>query len=351
MAVTIRKKKLNDGYVSVFLDIHYKGIRRYEFLSLKYKDKASNLAERQIKKEKEETAKRIALNREAEIINCEYGLDTIIRQDTDFFRFFEDYIEKHKGLVDIRCYVSVLSKLRCYTGKQKLYCREVTESLLERFSKYLQANMNGDTPYNYFKKLKRVIKDAVREKLIRENPSIDIRCPKARGIEKAVLSFEEIKLLNATYCSNPEIKRAFLISCLTGLRFCDIKAIKWRNIKMNVIDLVQAKTKCPVVITLNNDAQQLIGKRKEPNEFVFKLPTHNGCLKVLATWVRKAGIEKRITWHCARHSFATNLIQQGSDILITSKLLGHESLKYTARYTRVSEVLKNDAVNRFPRIL
>lgn len=350
MGVIIRTKQLKEGYVSLFLDIHFRGQRKYEFLNIKFKNRPSNLTERQIKKEKEDLAKRIALKRETDLINAEYGLEAITKLDSDFFQFFEQYIENHRGLTDIRCFVTTLNKLKQFVGKQKLFCREVNAALLEKFSKNLQANHKGDTPYNYFKKLKRVIKEAVKLKVIKENPSTDIKCPKKMGLEKSVLNFDEIKLLNATYCSNSGIKRAFLLSCLTGLRYCDIKALQWKNIKGDVIELVQQKTKNSVRIMLGPQAIRLIGDPAKPNDLIFSLPTHNGCLKVLATFVKRANITKKITWHCARHSFATNMMNLKTDIYQISKMLGHSSVRCTTRYTRVNDELMRDTVNKFPSI-
>ncbi|HEY4874082.1 MAG TPA: site-specific integrase, partial [Puia sp.] len=154
----------------------------------------------------------------------------------------------------------------------------------------------------------------------------------------------------AANCSNDNVKRAFLISCLTGLRFCDVKLLKWRNINGEVIDLIQQKTKQRVLVKLNPDAKRLLGEVKSLGDLIFSLPTHNGANKVLSGWVKRAGITKHITWHSARHTFGTNLVQLGADVMTTSKLLGHSSIRSTTRYVRINDVLKTDAVNRFPRI-
>jgi integrase/recombinase XerD len=222
---------------------------------------------------------------------------------------------------------------------------------LERFAKYLKRNYNGDTPYNYFKKLKRVIKIAVKEKLLKENPATDIACPKNKGIEKDVLSIEELSLLVNAKCPNNYVRNAFLFCCLTGLRYCDVKKLKWKDIKRDRLKIVQEKTKQPVDVILNDDAKYFLGKPGSPNDLIYILPSHNGCLKNLDKWIEKAGVEKHITWHCARHTFATNLIQNGNDILITSNLLGHTSTKYTTRYTRINEQLRKDAIIKMPSIV
>lgn len=78
------------------------------------------------------------------------------------------------------------------------------------------------------------------------------------------------------------------------------------------------------------------------------MPSHTACLKNLKAWTKKAEINKKITWHCARHSFATNIIFYGSDLNSASSLLGHNSFKYTQRYVRVVESLKEKAVQNLP---
>jgi site-specific recombinase XerD len=62
--------------------------------------------------------------------------------------------------------------------------------------------------------------------------------------------------------------------------------------------------------------------------------------------VRRAGIEKKITWHNARHSFGTNLIFHGADVTTASSLLGHTSLKHTRRYVHAANELKEKATDK-----
>ena len=74
------------------------------------------------------------------------------------------------------------------------------------------------------------------------------------------------------------------------------------------------------------------------------------CLKALRVWTKKAGIDKHITWHCARHSLGTNLIANGENPLIVSKILGHTDLKMTEKYIRVSDQLKREALANLPEL-
>lgn len=351
MAVVLRKRACTDGFVSLYLDIHFKGVRRYEYLGLKIRENPRNVFEANEKKEKWTLAKRIALQKESELIAGVHALPHTHKTDIDFFGYFQRFIEDNRDLVDIRSYITTLNKLKEFSGRTTLYCQEVTEPFLEKFAKYLQKKHSGETPYNYFKKLKRVLKEVFKDKLLRFNPATDIHCPKKKGIEKDVLTIEELTLLESAYCGNSQVKNAFLFCCSTGLRFCDVKALMWKHVKAGSISLKQQKTGEQISMSLSEDARHYLPSRKEVNERVFILPSHNACLKNLRNWVKNAGVEKHITWHCARHSFGTNLIKYGADVLITSKLLGHTSTKFTTRYVRVSEDLKTAAINRIPSVI
>lgn len=108
-----------------------------------------------------------------------------------------------------------------------------------------------------------------------------------------------------------------------------------------------------VVIPLNNMLLKLIGKPQQPNnrnELIFSLPSYEMCSKALKRWVKRAGIDKHITWHCARHSFAVNILNRGANIKTVASLLGHSGLKHTEKYTRAIDSLKQEAINSLPQI-
>lgn len=351
MGVKIRYKKGKNGYSTAYLDIHFKGNRRYEYLNVRLKDKPSNALEKLEKKEKEDLIKRIALQKETDILTNQFTLEKIHDTSINFFDFFEQYILEHQEYKDVRVYTSTLKNLRKFLGRKSLYCYELNDSLFERFAHYLEKNFNGSTPASYFKKLRKVVKEAVRLKYLLTDCTAQIQIKKGHSTEKDVLNYAELKLLSTTDCPNKKVKSAFLLSCFTGLRYCDVKALQWKHVKANRIEIIQQKTKVSVEVNLNEDAIKLLGEYKNINDFVFLLPSHTGCAKILRNWVAKAQIDKHITWHCGRHTFGTNLITHGVDLLTTSKLLGHTSLKYTTLYTRFSDKLGREGINKLPNIL
>ncbi len=80
------------------------------------------------------------------------------------------------------------------------------------------------------------------------------------------------------------------------------------------------------------------------NESIFKLVNYSNCNIHLKRWVAEAGIKKKITWHCSRHSFAVNLLSNGANIKTVSDLLGHSSIVITEKYLHVIDSLKQDAI-------
>jgi integrase len=163
---------------------------------------------------------------------------------------------------------------------------------------------------------------------------------------------EEIKKLSQTETSNEQIKRAFLFSCMTGLRWADVKTLLWKHIRLSSKELKKEQTKVEgegktLRLNLNSTAIKLLEEQGQgkPDEPVFTLPSANGANKTLKAWVKRAKIQKDITWHCARHSAGTNLIFNGADVTTVSSILGHTSLKHTQRYVREAKALKEKATD------
>jgi integrase/recombinase XerD len=120
-----------------------------------------------------------------------------------------------------------------------------------------------------------------------------------------------------------------------------------------ILKFNQAKTKNKsstswVNIPLNEALLSLIGEKPENDTYIFNLPSQTMCLKSLRHWVAKAKIDKHITWHGGRHSFAVNILNNGANIKTVASLLGHSGLKHTEKYTRAVDSLKEQAINSLP---
>lgn len=129
------------------------------------------------------------------------------------------------------------------------------------------------------------------------------------------------------------MRDAFIFCCYTGLRWCDIQAFTTDFIK-NEFTIVQIKTGVEHYISLHSIAKSILDKRilrqdlSKRRKLLFKLPTANSANKLLKEWCCHAGIQKHITWNCARLSFSILLQDARVDAATVALLLGHTSTRY-----------------------
>ena len=240
-----------------------------------------------------------------------------------------------------------------------LKANQVTAEMVEKFVNYLTDNLNGESPNNYYNKFKRIVSEATKEGLFKQNPCKGIKCKWADDgtIKKDFLTAEEAtRLLQTTYeGQNPEIRRAFALTILTGLRWCDVRRLTFANIDRtkNEISIIQSKTGKAVKVPLRDDVRKLIGTPdeagKKPGDTVFTLPSSTMANKALRHWAKRAGIDKHITWHCGRHTFATLVIDGGANLQVTRELLGHSSFAYLKRYVHALDNAKVTAIESLPK--
>ena len=346
--VKVREEEISNNQFSVMLDIHKDGVRTQKRIGIKYAQKPKTPEEREYKREQELIVKKMV----AKIILDDSYLSLMIDKDyrlkEDFFDYCNEFITRKAPISDIRAYRAVLSKFKTWTGKSKLPCSSINQEMLINFRDFLIEEMNGVSANNYFRKFKRFFKEATMAKHFKFDPIKEIINVKGRSKEKDVLTTEEIKTLSQSYCRNEQVKRAFLFACFVGLRHCDLRSLKWENIKEDAVDTFQNKTGERVIIKLHTSTKILIGDRKNPKDLVFKLPSHTGCLKIIRNWVLNAGIEKHVTMHVSRKSFATALLNQGVDIFTVSKLLGHVNMMQTQTYLTLLESRNESAINKLP---
>ena len=192
------------------------------------------------------------------------------------------------------------------------------------------------------------MKEAYKAKLINRNPVLEVKKGKLPGAKKKdTLTIEEIKQLVATPTQSEfDVRNAFLFCLVTGLRWIDVHKLTWSDINGKVMTVIQSKTEREITVNLNDTALKLIGRPKKSSDKVFRLPTADGANKTIKAWVKRAGITKKVTWHNARHSFGTNLIVEGTDVLTVSSMLGHAGLMHTMRYVKAAAELKNRASDK-----
>lgn len=288
-----------------------------------------------------------------------------LRQKTDFLTFFKDYLADYSKR-DFRVMKQAYDKYILFiTLNNELKNSHTPDTeTISRFAEFLQNTSKGTGAASTYGRFRKVILAAVKHGILKENPCSGIRCSKGNDdLIKDILSEDEILRLTRSHYpnENQEIRKAFIFSLYTGIRFCDVKLLKYSNLDYanRLITFEQSKTKgtssrCFAYIPLRDDLMHVIARKgncpSNKNELIFHLPSHPTCMKHLKKWTKAAGIDKHITWHCARHSFATNILKNGADIKVVADLLGHSGLKYVDKYTRAVDKMKIIAVNSLPPI-
>ncbi|MBT8393448.1 MAG: site-specific integrase, partial [Bacteroidia bacterium] len=209
----------------------------------------------------------------------------------------------------------------------------------------------------YVIKLKTVLYKAVREKIIPYNPAKYISV-KFQEVEREYLTEEELRKLIKTPTKHTLYRNAFLFACFTGLRISDIKALTWGQIRNDKLYFRQKKTKGMEYLPLSPSAKKILEERNgisnhNPDDNVFdmeKKKTERIGAK-LREWASDAGIEKYITFHTSRHTFATLSLSSEIDIYTVSKLLGHKSVKMTEIYAKIINKKADEAVSKLPNLL
>lgn len=374
-SVTLREKKLASGNISLYLDVYRDGKRKYEFLKL-YITKASNPLEREVNRQTRATAQAIKAKRQIELQNNEYGFNSQFKSDTPFLEYYrklcEDRAKNKESRSNYQNWFSCLKHLERYCSEDTTF-KDVTPEWVEGFKTFLDTTgkdlhktkyENGDpakplaqnSKVSYFNKFRACINQAYDDRILAINPLRGVEGFDQEETERVYLTFEEVKELAKTPCRNAVLKRAFLFSCLTGLRKSDIERLKWGNVEdfgeYTRIRFKQKKTGGREYLDLNNQAVSFMGERGKDNDLVFEGFKYSGYLLLeLSKWCMRAGIKKDVTFHTGRHTFAVLMITQDVDIYTVSKLLGHKEISTTQIYTKVIDKKKQEAIDKIPSLI
>lgn len=378
-------KVLSDGRESLFLDFYlgydmavssktgrgYKRVNnKREYLSLYLWQAPRTPMERQQNKETLEVAKRLRFERGQQLLEDAEGYRLKKDRDINFldwmWSYYEAYTKADKRHIKraYNVFIDFLNATPEYVKfAKRIKPQQITKEMMVAFTEYLQGRFVGEGAHTLYARFKKVIKAAIEADVMRKNPTTAVSIKIDNGaLKKDVLSLDEIEcLINTHYTGESvNIRRAFIFCLYCGLRWCDVKELTFANVDFSnrLLKFDQAKTKghstaSSVVIPLNDGLLSLIGQPSTEgnrDEVIFPLPSHNMCLKALRHWTKRAGIEKHITWHCARHSFAVNILNNGANIKTVASLLGHSGLKHTEKYTRAVDSLKEAAINSLPEL-
>ena len=367
--VRIREKVLGDGTISLYLDMYHKGNRKKEGLKLYIIPETTPAAKLQNKNTRR-LAEQIKAQRILDIQKD--GLvdwEKLKKFRTTLVSWLEDFVTceaqlSPSGVVSKRNAKVRVEEYLASIGKPDLRLSEVDREFCRGFVAFLRTckshrgkeTISKTTARLLMYRIAAAMDKAVVEGLIPNNPFRVLEAkekPKIRASRREFLTVEELKVLINTPCRCDIVKRAFLFSCFTGLRYSDMKSLLWSEIhttadgKTLYIEHRQVKTKKTVTIPLSDEALRWMPKQVDGIDQVFhELKISTGTVEdVLKEWMKDCKIDKHITYHCSRHTAATTLLTLGANLYVVSKLMGHSCIQMTEVYAKIVDQKKFETMN------
>lgn len=360
--VSLRRKPVSGGGSSLFLDYTVDGFRRKEYLKM-YLVAERTDADREQNRQTMLQAQGMKAKRTAEIMSGNTGF---LKERKETSETLLSYMGKRKefysanGQASTARGLSSVMKLVSAYGDIPLrkLGKEYLTGLLAHFGK---SGLGKGSQANYWGRIVTVLSSARREGLMESNPAelVDPRLkPSAPPSIREHLTLEEVRKLASAPMggSYPQIKDAFMFACFTGLRISDVRQLTWKQIVPMgegrwQIEKVQQKTGGSVFIPLSANAMAWLPEMRSEGNVFGRLPiSPNVMERAVASWVKSAGITKKVTFHVSRHTFATLLLEYGTDIYTVSSMLGHSSVATTQIYAKVVDSRKRKAADSIPEL-
>jgi integrase len=347
----IRYRKRKFDY-SLYLDLQRKNIRHTVSLNLFVTGKISHLIE-------DKNILHLAFQQQR-IYDEQFKLNSnknlITKQkllEINVIEYIQAISNKQKIISTRNNWRSIIKHLKTFSGKDVISFKDIDRKFCLDFAEYLRNTVAPNTGNGYFAKFKQTLYKSIEDGINEINPASRITIKKKRTYRE-FLTLPEIKKIYKTEFYKPELKNAFIFSCFTGLRFVDIKEIQFENIKDSFLIFTQNKTDEPLRIKLHKIALEIIELQKSELKrelgLIFELPKYENCRYNMHLLIKKAGIARRITFHCGRHTFATMCLTYDIDLYTVSKLLGHTDIKHTQIYAKLIDKKRDEAIDKLPSI-
>ncbi len=301
----------------------------------------------------------------------------------DLFEYADKFMSKlfEKGnYATYKKYKSVIKKLREYIKADKLPISTITPELISSYEHYLLnvVGNNHNTITVNMKSIAKLVNDIFTCYDLEQttNPFKKIKFKKEET-NREFLSMEEVKKIVDFNCKpwSPlyDARQVFLFECASGIRISDILTLKWRNVKNDTIEIRMRKTNKPHIMPQHQYVKDILETRRnivlkdnrdvDPNSYVFNILKRDidienevdmlnaiSCAtaiinKQLKTLAQKVGIDKRLSTHVGRHTFASLLANSNVNPFVLQELMGHSDVRVTQVYINIMAKTKNDAIN------
>jgi integrase len=233
--------------------------------------------------------------------------------------------------------------------REDMAFRELTSDFIREFDFFLRIDKEctHNTVWVYTMPVIALVELAIKKGLLRDNPFDDYKITMEETDRSYLLKedVEKLMFLNPSKQKYELVKDLFLFSCFTGLSYIDIKKLKWSNIQ-SFFDghqwIISRRKKSDVAsnVRLMEIPKRIIEKYRgiTRSDYIFPVPSNATCNKHISKLIEEAGIvtEQKVTFHTARHTFATMFLTEGVPLESLSKMMGHKNISTTQIYAKIT---------------
>ena len=375
MKISLIQRKLKDGRISLSIEFYRgseitddgkrKHLRNFENLKNKINKDPKTAKEKKENKEALEFAENVIAIRKAEYAQGRFELKNTAKAKRVFLNFFADLAEEKRTLDSSNNYgnwFSTYQHLKKVVPKNLTF-EEIDEFFIKKVRKYFEKDaisksdlpLSQNSKYSYFNKFKAALRYAFDNGYLTINYAAKIKSFEQAESQREYLIFDELQRLAKAECKYPVLKKAFLFSCLSGLRWSDINSLIWKEVRdegdISRVNFRQEKTEGVEYLYISKQARELLGERQDPQERVFKGLKYGMTYNTeIIRWCNRAAVPKHITFHSARHTNAVLLLENGADIYTVSKRLGHRELRTTQIYAKIVDSKMKEAAEIIPEL-
>lgn len=226
--------------------------------------------------------------------------------------------------------------------------KEINHQFLTDFEVYLltTCGCNPNTTAKFMQFFKRIVIIAKNNGWIKADPFANYKI-RIKKVDRGYLSQEEVEAIMAKKFSTKRLEQVrdiFIFSCFSGLAYIDVKNLRESNIRTSFdgglwIMGKREKTDVSFTIPLLEVPQKILDKYKGlfPDNKILPVPSNQKMNSYLKEIGDLCGIEKDLSFHLARHTFATLTLSKGVSIESVSKMLGHTNIRTTQIYARITD--------------
>ena len=375
MKITLKEKILNTGKISLYIE-YYKGstvdangkrqhLRTQEYLKIYLHQNPKTTKEKNDNKENLKLAENILAIRKTDYIQGKFEMKSTTKAKRTFLNFFSEMVDdreinfSHDNYGNWKSTFVHLKKI----VPPNLTFDDIDENFVKKVKDYFdnKAQTKSNLPLSqnskvsYFNKFKACLKKAFEDGYLSINYSAKVKSFEQAESQREYLTFDEVQALAKAHCKYDVLKRAFLFSCLSGLRWSDIQTLNWSEVRdegeFTKVNFRQEKTDGVEYLYISEQARKLLGERKHPQERVFVGLRYSAVFNhEIVRWTVRAGLTKHITFHSARHTNAVLLLENGADIYTVSKRLGHREIRTTAIYAKIVDKKNKEAAELIPEL-